>query len=167
MRLTLYFIAILFSITAFAQNTVEPGQAKSFIFIEAGGVGGYGSLNYERKAVRFGRFDLDLRVGLSTYHIKDFTNSFNPDITVPLVISALYGRNHHIELGAGQVYSSCVYFDGESGKAERQLRSNHNVFIGYRYAKESGGFMYRITYSPLFTEDVRWDWAGVSIGYAF
>ncbi len=161
------FIFLLPIFSALAQIRASSEAAKNAVYIEALGIGGYGSLNYERVLFKRNRLDFNIRLGLSTYHTNDFTNRFNPDLIFPLAISALYGHNHHIEIGAGKVISSVVYLNEEEFRASRRLRFNSNVFVGYRYQRNEGGFIYRVTYSPLFTENVRWTWGGVSIGYVF
>ncbi len=167
MKLAVLIASFLLSLTSFGQlRSFEP-HSRNVVFVEAGGIGGYGSLNYERALVQRNRFDFNFRAGVSTYHIKDFTNKLNPDLIFPLSISAMYGHNHHLEIGAGKVLTSFTYFNEETGGPGRQLRTNNNVFVGYRYERDEGGLMFRVTYSPLFTEDVRWTWGGVSIGYAF
>lgn len=74
---------------------------RNIVFIEAGGLGGYGSINYERLFYTKMKTDFLARIGLSTFNIYDFTNNINPDLLVPLIITGMNGCNHKLEYGIG------------------------------------------------------------------
>ncbi|MES2629031.1 MAG: hypothetical protein V4616_08680 [Bacteroidota bacterium] len=167
MKKLVTLILSLISLPALCQEEAYVPVARNTVFIEGLGIGGYGSLNYERTVLKVNRFDFNLRVGFSTYHLKDFTNSFNPDVIVPLTAGVMYGNNHHIELGGGRIFTSVTSFNGENAEPQRDLEMNSTFFVGYRYQRDTGGFIFRATYSPLFTTNVRWTWGGISVGYAF
>ena len=83
--------------------------AKNTLYLEGIGIGGYGSVNYERSIIQKNNINLMARIGFGTYHILDYTNRFNPDIIIPIAINATYGKQHHIEFGIGHTIASTVY----------------------------------------------------------
>ncbi|MBP6334171.1 MAG: hypothetical protein KA444_01770 [Bacteroidia bacterium] len=165
----LFCIAILFCFCVLASNAQKDSiAAKNLVFLEFLGSGGYGSINYERLLSNKENLSVGLRAGLSTYHINDYTHSFNPDLIFPLSVQCYYGRNHHLELGLGQTISAVVRADPESFSPEREYKSSSTFCAGYRYQKPGGGISFRLVYNPIleFNSDFL-HWVGVSIGYAF
>ncbi len=152
---------------AFSQKTSEE-IARNSIYLEAGGIGGFGSLNYERMVFIKNHFTFAARFGLSTYNIKDYTNKFNPDLVFPIVLNACYGKNHKIECGIGETFTALVQADLEALKPKRTTNFHLNFNIGYRYQKNTGGIILRCGYTPIITYHQYYrHWLGVSIGYAF
>ncbi|MGB0390623.1 MAG: hypothetical protein ACPGD5_03580 [Salibacteraceae bacterium] len=154
------------------QNAISQADsnrhARNVIFIEAGGFGGFGSINYERVFIDINKFSFSSRLGIGTYHFVDYTNSFNPDIIIPVTINALYGRNHKIEAGIGQTFSSIVKMNFSDAKTKRSTNFHTVLSLGYRYQKETGGLFFRATYTPLLEFNKYYThWAGISIGYSF
>ena len=142
--------------------------ARNVIYLEVLGIGGYGSVNYERVVYHKKYFMLALRFGLSTYHIKDYTNKFNPDILVPFAINGSYGKNHKLDYGTGVTFSNIVYADFTKFKPKRTTSFITNFHIGYRYQKNTGGLIFRCVYSPIIEYNKYYrHWAGISLGYAF
>ncbi|OQX75219.1 MAG: hypothetical protein B6D61_10860 [Bacteroidetes bacterium 4484_249] len=170
MKITIYisFLFLFFQYSVLAQNTEEIDIAKSLIFIEAGGSGGYGSVNYEYLLKSINKIKLSVRIGFSTYHITDYTNSFNPDILIPIAVNAYYGLNHNIDFSIGQTISNIVYADNFDFQPKRKNSFNTNLSLGYRYQKETGGFMCKIAYSPIIENNKTYrNWISLSLGYAF
>jgi hypothetical protein len=91
----------MISFEAFSQ-TESVHIARNFLYIEVAGVGGYGSVDYERVLYSKKYLMFAIRVGMSSYHIKDYINKLNPDILIPLAINGYYGKKHKIEYGVGQ-----------------------------------------------------------------
>jgi len=78
-------------------QVVEQKSIRNLIYLEAFGAGGYGSLNYERIIFQTRNklppnLKIGVRLGISTFHLKDFNNKFNPDVIIPVAINAIYGR---------------------------------------------------------------------------
>lgn len=156
----------LFTLYLFSQEKIE--NSKNNIFIEAGGPGGYGSINYEYLFDLNQKIKFSGRVGLGTYKIIDFKNSFNPDITMPLSVSCFYGGNHNLELGIGETFSSIVYVNSPTFEVSRSTMLNTFFILGYRYQKEINGLMFRIAYTPVLEQNVLFkNWLGISIGKTF
>lgn len=162
-------ILFLFSYSvSFAQTDSTATTANNSVSLDILGIGGYGSLNYERTIFNFSSIRVGVRAGISTLNFTDYTTKFNPDIIIPISINALYGNKHNLELGAGQVISNIVQASKKNYKPERVFNAHANFTIGYRYQKKKGGFMFRLNYTPIieFYNDYR-HWGGVSVGYAF
>ncbi len=141
---------------------------KNIIFLEIGGLGGYGSLNYEKVILHKNQLMSTIRVGISTYRVIDFTNKFNPDAILPITINALYGQNHKIELGIGNTFSTIVRASLPDMKPSRIVDFNTVFSFGYRFQKNTGGVVYRCAYTPIleFNKYLR-HWLGISFGYSF
>jgi hypothetical protein len=142
--------------------------ASNNIYLEAGGPGGYGSLNYEWTCYHKKNILLTLRIGAGTYHLNDYTTKFNPDILVPLAINACYGKNHKLEIGVGQTFAAIVKASETDFNPKRVVNFHSNFSIGYRYQKKTSGIFFRCAYTPVieFNRHFR-HWAGISIGYSF
>lgn len=160
-------LSILFNSKTFAQkDSIE--MSKNFLYLEIGGAGGYGSVNYERVVLDKNKFVLTTRFGLSSYHIKDFKNKFNPDVLIPLAIYGSYGKNHKIELGVGQILTNIVQFDFIENNLSRKTNFHTFLSVGYRYQKSTGGMFFRFTYNQIFEfNEYLNHWAGISFGYTF
>lgn len=144
----------------------EVSCAKNVLYLEGLGIGGFGSINYERNFIVVNAHQINGRIGISTLNIRDFTNQLNPDIIVPIAVNWLYGNRHKIEIGIGQAITNIVVAD--KGQPKRGLNLNANFNIGYRYQKTSGGMVIRCGYTPFIEHYKNYKhWAGLSIGYAF
>jgi hypothetical protein len=142
--------------------------ASNAIYLEAGGAGGYGSFNYERVCYRKENILFTLRIGMGTYRLNDYSAKFNPDILIPLGISACYGKSHKIEVGIGQTLATIVHASETNFKPKRLLNFHSNFSIGYRFQKTTNGLFFRCAYTPVleFNRYFR-QWAGISLGYSF
>ncbi|GGD83651.1 hypothetical protein GCM10011514_54630 [Emticicia aquatilis] len=145
---------------------------RNLIYLEAFGAGGYGSLNYERiifqqKQKLPPNLKVGFRLGISTFHLKDFNNKFNPDVIIPVSVNAIYGKIHHVEIGFGQTISN-VTQTSASFEIERKTTLNSNFIAGYRYQKSERGVIFRLNYSPIISSNKVYNsWFGLSIGYGF
>lgn len=168
-RGTILIILILlsFSNATVAQNSVKEETKKHTLFIEAGGYGGYGSINYEYLVKKIDHLKFSIRTGFSTYNLNDFTNSFNPDIIIPVGINAYYGSKHNIDVGLGQTITSVIYADDKNYQPKRNYRLHTNLSIGYRYQGKKG-FLFKIGYAPIIEEQKTFrHWASLAFGYTF
>ncbi len=176
----LSFISLLFfsnSIQVFSQSNSKLDYAidntsKNTIYIEGAGVGGYGSINYEHiyslPNYSSSKIAVAFRLGVSTYYLHDYTDTFNPEIIVPIGLHFLYGHNHKLELGAEKTITSFVRASSRNFQPKRDIHHHAHFTVGYRYQKHKGGFMFRIAYTPLleFNTDYQ-HWGGLSVGYTF
>lgn len=165
--LTVVFISYILYEGASAQVAPKP-LALNTVYIEALGMGGYGSLNYERQLYQKKKLHIGVRLGVGTYRLRDFETKLNPDITLPFSLNAYYGKTHHIEVGLGQTFTSIVGASPVDFKVERQNTLSSNFTIGYRFQRSSRGMMFRVNYSPIISLNQSFKhWYGASIGYSF
>jgi hypothetical protein len=155
LKIFLFVAALWCSCTLFSQD-IKPIT----FFLEAGGSGGFGSLNldrlfYAKKNVRW-----SYRAGAS-YSPGNNNQGSTPVILIfPTLINFIYGKKDHFaEAGAGQSLA---------------LSSNPAIFsrltlnAGYRFQRNEGGWFFRVSYTPLvsFIYDFQWQhWGGIGIGY--
>ncbi len=168
MKNSFFVVLILMTLrTSVHAQTDSVRIAQQGIYLEIGGPGGYGSLNYERVLFHKQYLTVAARVGLSIYHVRDYTNQFNPDLIIPVSIGAYYGRQHNIEMAIGQTIANIVHA-GPDFKPARKTDLHTHFSVGYRYQKNTAGFIFRCAYTPIleFNKHLR-HWAGVSIGYSF
>lgn len=151
-----------------AIDTTFGRAAGHAIYLEAGGAAGYGSINYEKSILHHRDLTLHIRMGVGTFRIVDYTRDFNPDLLIPLSLHFLFGRDHHLEVGAGNTFSSIVHAENETFAPERDFGFHAHFFLGYRYQKKEGGILLRGGYTPLIESYRNFrHWAGISVGYAF
>ncbi len=163
-RAKVYFLLIIM----FCFNHFAKSQ-QNVLYLEAGGAGGYGSLNYEKLIDINKKIQVAARAGISSYRLLDYTNVFNPDIIMPIGVSMLYGKHkHRLEVGGGEAFVSMVQFDYMHWKPRRIVYTHVYSSVGYRYQKRQKGIVIRLFYVRMleFSKYVR-HWGGCSIGYAF
>ncbi len=168
MKYLLLLIFLLLNKGSIIAQTDSSHVVNRSIYLEIGGIGGYGSINYEQSFFKMKQLTLAARVGITTYHINDFQNKFNPDLLFPLTFKISYGKKHKAEIGAGETFTFIVYADEANFKPERKLNTHTHFLIGYRYQPAKRGVMTGIAYTPIleFNRYIK-HWAGVSIGYSF
>lgn len=139
---------LIFSQWTFAQIDTS-STAKNIFYVEAAGIGGFGSINYERIITGNKFLICAFRVGFSTNNINDFTDHFNPDFLIPFSINGCFGKNHKIELGIGQTFANIIQADFNDLKPKRTSTFHTNFTIGYRYQKNRSGIIFRCGYTPI------------------
>jgi hypothetical protein len=126
--------------------------SRNAVFLELGGAGLYGSLNYEHLVTDW----LGLRLG--------FLSDFRQFTFIPIAANFLIGNNieHKLEVGVGM--STAFIPDGVPSPF---LTGS----IGYRYHPALlHGVLFRAVFTPLYgsaTQGNIFPWGGISIGYAF
>lgn len=161
-------VMMVIAFGSYTQEKEKPVHYNSIIHAEAGGIGGYGSLNYEGVFSLSDYFSASGRVGISTLRINDFTTQFNPDLLVPITINGFYGKAHKLQVGFGQLLSNTVRASHSTGLPIRETHFHTHFSVGYRYHKEKGRMIYGISYTPMiaYQENFR-HWGAVTIGYVF
>ena len=144
----------LISLNGTTQNNTSKN---SNLYLELGGSAGLGSLNYEKEFAIIKKSKLSLRTGLGIAPI-DKNNGFG--LVFPLMINSIIGENKNkLELGIGQGITITT-------KGNFFLLTTLN--LGYRYQHPEKKIFYRITYAPLvsYLVDFQWQhWFGISIGF--
>lgn len=156
MRNLLFILVILVSNSILSQlNHIK----RKSIYFELAGSGGLGSINYEKHFFNKNKVDLTWRLGLSFAPI-DKNNGFG--LVFPVMVNALIGKKaHKLELGIGQ---------GITLTTKGSFFILTPLVLGYRFQKPEKNIFYRITYTPLISYLVDFqyqNWGGISIGYRF
>lgn len=135
------------------------------VFAEAGGVGLWYSVNYERLFKKMSFTGATVRVGTAYFGDKN-----NSAMTLPVNANLIVGeKKHFLELGGGPTFLLAFTDDVYT----MALFTN----ISYRYQNISKrGFMFRAAFNPLIGDwgnelhAWRWigrPWGGISFGYGF
>lgn len=163
----LFYIFIFCCITPIMVNAQDNVTVKNAVYLDLGGTGGFGSLNYSRKFFSINKFGFDAHIGISSTKFRDFQTKFNPQIIVPFGIHGTFGLKHYLEIGIGSAYVSSVIAN-DKFDPERVSTLNGNASIGYKFQKQTGGFLFRAYYSPIYERfNKLTHWGGLSLGYAF
>lgn len=141
------------------------------VFLELGGSGGLGSVNFEKKLwdpnghrsapnemnSTTVPYLLTWRLGISATPV-DRNNGWV--VVFPTMVNFIYGRNaHKLEIGAGVALSV-------STKGAFYIKSP--LLVGYRFEPNGKRWFMRASYTPIvgWLVDYQWQhWAGISIGY--
>lgn len=167
-KLTIYALFLLTWIPSYGQDATKlVEQANDLIYLEAGGFGGLGSINYERVSFHKQLFQLGPRIGIGFNRFVDYQKKFNPDISIPFGVNFSFGTNWKAEIGLGTTFSSVVQV-GADLEPERISQVHGNASIGFRYQKSSGGLLVRGGYSPIFEKfSYLRHWPYLAIGIVF
>jgi hypothetical protein len=152
-------------------NSFLFAQKSKSVFLEVGGNGGLGSVNFDS---RFNKTEkgLGYRAGFGfippTYSFADS----RPSIwTIPVGLNYLIGgHRHYLETGLGITY---YFFKGTTSDVwgiHENDKGNGFVFIpsaGYRYAPDGKAFQGRLFVSPLINSAGASFYWGFSGGYKF
>jgi len=169
--LILHSAGILFllcvSYTGLAQKDTAT-RMKNAIYFEMGGAGGSHSMNYERVLKLFPLLDINARIGIGFDNLVDYKGKLNPDLAMPVMATAMYGKNHKIEGGVGQTFSNTIETDINTGEPARMSNFSTTFYIGYRYQNPAKRLLLRAGYSPYieFNETYK-HWVGISVGFIF
>lgn len=155
-----------FSLSLLSAQEKDEQEAINLVYLEAGGFGGFGSLNYERLVFTKDYFQVGSRLGLGLNRFKDFRNKFNPDISIPIGVNFAYGTRIKGEIGIGTTYTNIVHA-GPSLGVERSSEIHGNLLIGVRFQKRERGALFRLGYSPIFEKfsKIR-HWPYISFGWS-
>lgn len=147
MKGTSCILSILcFLIAGIEGKAQDVHYAKNSIYLELGGNGGIYSFNYERNFLK----SINCRAGFSYYSQSwGFSSGTIKTRTVPLTITWMSGKKaNHFEIGGG------VLFKNEHKELDDVDYFNKFIditaFVGYRYQKPGGGYLFRIGLTPFF-----------------
>jgi len=162
----IFSIFFLFSLNGKCQNTI---LSKHAVVLDIGGIGAFGSLNYERLLFSKNNNILTGKVGFSFFRFRDFEREVNPDLLFPLSFQYLKRRkSHHAVFGIGQTFTSIVKASRNFNGTVRENKLSGSIVIGYRFQKRDRPFFIQVNYTPIFEFYKRWrHWGGLSLGYNF
>lgn len=147
-------------------NSNSNSESKNHaIYLEALGMGGLYSLNYEHKVGK----KLWLRSGISY-----FPDIFENFATLPLGLIYLKGdQNKYLEMGIGSTIftagsDNLFGFDFNNNDG-RVVGASVQAIIGYRYMPEDENFIFKVTFYPAYFPASKTGFAtlGISIGSSF
>lgn len=173
------FLLVLLVTNTYAQRKAYRHASKKIrkvhtLFLEGGGNGIYGSINYDR-VINFSSFALSLRAGLGAYPSSNVNiNAIYP--VLPIEVGILWGKKtHFIETGVG---TSTLYLYKTNSQDKPRYIFLGFARIGYRLQKDSG-FFFKAGFTPIFAgfslneannnqQNFRFlPWAGIAIGESF
>ncbi len=159
MRKILLAILILHLFNAaFAQSKLPENN----IYVEAGGYGLFGSINYERRLSKEPGFGIHAGVGFYT------ENAFY--LTIPVGINYLFKLNNHnsfIDGGLGVTWAN-----SNRNSVNNTLFSSRDSFtsfipsVGYR-KQTAKNLMFRFGLTPVINNYGFVPWAGIAVGKSF
>jgi hypothetical protein len=149
---TMFVLLALACPPLFTQPAVEKQSSKAYlrncIYFELLGTGILYSVNYEHRFAEH----VSVRMGFTKYSIPIFPV---PETNVnvlgfPVLLSYLAGSGgHYFEMGAGAlIFNMGLNFFALEGVDQKKSVLGAGV-IGYRYQPMKGGFLFRITLTPL------------------
>jgi hypothetical protein len=149
------YIVLFSSVHLSAQNL---NTVSNSVYLELGGNGLLGTINYEREIVS----NFNIRLGLSAfpeagggYHSGSIDWTFGPLIMVNYIFRISKESSGGFALGTG------ILLIG----AEKVYPS---FLIGYRYSPIEGGITFQVAITPIINIDHQLGlWGGVAIGYRF
>lgn len=131
-------------------------NAQNSLYLEVGGSGGLGSLNFERTFRNNSTTAFSWSAGFSMAPIDKNNGTA---LVFPLMMHLMYGSSpHKLEFGIGQ---------GFSVTTKGNAFALGTLAIGYRHDNPNKFFYWRIAYTPLVSWLIDWQyqhWAGISIG---
>jgi hypothetical protein len=145
-------------------------SARNSLYVELGGNAGLYSVNYERYVAD----QATLRLGGGYISVSSSAGAAEASaslLLLPLTASWLGVSSgaHSLELGGGIVYAHV------SAEADTEVDSSFaeasgvlgTAILGYRFAPQAGGFLFRAGFTPLFGEGGFLPWFGISAGVGF
>lgn len=182
-----FFTLLSISFHSLAQST-----AKNALYLELGGAAIAYSLNYERTIFNGSKINTNARVGFAIFPLhgdQDINDINDINYLVPLGLNFVFGnKKRHFETGLnytfGRTSSSSTTTNTLNGVVVRKTTEVNQYFsnlllpyIGYRYQKQEGGFLFKLNAMPVISLDKRsnffttsrvWPlWLGFSFGKAF
>lgn len=156
-----FAILLFFSCLGFSVKAQSKFPAA--VFIEAGGSGGFASVNFDKGFFTFKNGFLSGRIGVGYFQGEKYFGNSSGVFVIPTIVNCMLGKSPNwLETGFGLSL-------GISTKPS--VFSRIAPTLGYRYQKSDGkGIFFRITYTPILPSgfgDKMSQWAGISFGYSF
>lgn len=154
-------LLIILFFNAIAMASAQDQFKKNTIYVEAGGNGLFGSVNYERQLAKEPGFGVRVGVGFYT------ENAFY--LTVPVGINYLFKLNNNNSFIEGGLGVTFARVNGNLSNSYYSRGLSFNSFIpslGYRKQTEKN-LMFRFSLTPVINNYGFVPWAGVSFGKSF
>ena len=159
-RLIIIGIFILSSALAFSQNSLK----KNEIFVELGGNGLLGSINYNRQISK--KPGLGIRAGVGSYGIGFPTIPVGVNYLIPLI-----GKHSFLDLGLGATYTKAdvqlyVLVKRDPNYVQKYQSVYFVPSLGTR-AYTTKNFVWHFNATPVFTQYGLIPWVGFGFGKRF
>lgn len=131
-------------------------QERGALALEIAGVGGFGSISYQKEFKRYNNLGLEYRAGISFVPLDQ--NNGN-GFVFPVLLHATYGNDKHkADIGVGQAFTVTT-----RGSAFLRMPTT----FGYRFQTD-GRVFYRVAYTPIisYIYNMQWEhWGGITVGF--
>ena len=149
------FLLLAFTTTIAIASVAQTKFNRNDIYLEAGGNGLFGSVNYERQLTK--QHGPGVRVGIGFYSENAFY------LTIPVGVNYLLSINNDksfLEVGLGVTWARVdAQLFGSSKNSQADHFTNFIPSVGYR-RHTSQNLMWRISVSPVINEDAVTPWLG-------
>lgn len=176
------FIGIWLLEVTYCSGQPKIFEKKNAFYIEALGNARLVSANYERIFNQSTNMKTAIRLGYGFWRVAYDENTYTNSM-LPLELNTLIGNSqHHLEVGAGTALNfetiKPMYYYG-FGETRTVTYLSYQGRIGYRYQKPTGGFLFRVAFTPFYTRDYSfaagkndyenkfYPWVGLTGGYSF
>ena len=126
------------------------------IYLEIGGNNVIYSVKYEKEVLS----NFSPRIGFSIMPISEYSNSgkhSGSKLFITLITNYFINlnSNNKIEMGVGASYHLDTFFPA--------------ISLGYRYSPNNGGFVFKVTFTPLLNREIFdvFPWFGIGIGFRY
>ena len=165
-----FVLVALLALPSWAQAQ-QVKKANNAMYVELGGNGLWYSMNYERLV----QPSVAFRLGLSYMSVSAASGGASASVSstgVPITVSYLLGGGgSKLEIGAGVLLEK---FSGQASSGFGEKASGTGVYpvgtavFGYRYMPVSGGFNFKLAFTPVYHPDLGFfPWGGLSFGFGF
>ncbi|MCE3282407.1 MAG: hypothetical protein K0Q66_1144 [Chitinophagaceae bacterium] len=151
------------------------------VYLEALGIGGLYSLNFDTRLVKGKQDGWGIRAGLEYCRVRTinyYGDTLQQDVFgLPLMVNYLLGKgNNFLELGLGVTYfirrpnGELLSEQEEYTIPKLGIRPPAvlgSMMVGYRYVPEGKGMMFGASFNPLLGNNYGYPSVGLKIGYKF
>lgn len=154
-------LLLIFLFTAFACKV----DAQSGVMLEAGGPGGYYSVNYKGYLMIGAGPTLKWRLGYSTYRVMGVKGDFHPDVIVPFGFEYYIPGIKRLSAGAGLTFSGIQGYSGD--KLKTVWRTSGFESVSFDFLQKEHAVASVTAYLLNEPQKPFRPWAGVSFTYLF
>ncbi len=160
MSIKLFIAALVLLSGTLSQGLyAQDSSATHTMYLDLGGSAGAYSINYQEHLIGNAWWEFQWSVGLSCFPI-DKNNGIV--LVIPTLLHLDIGQDpSKLEFGFGQALSVTTKGSGFSMLTP---------FVGYRYHNPQSRWMYRVTYTPIVSYLLQFQyqhWMGLSVGYVW
>jgi len=169
-HIEIFFIVVL---SLFLIQDAQAQEEKSlpkrnYVSFEYIGPHGFGSVQYERAYIVRDHNQYFLKLGIGSFHIRDFSNKVNPDIIIPFSSGVSLKKKPEFLAAGGMIFSSLVHYNITKGQAVRENDFHPFALVSCRYVFEKTGIGIQLSYMQIYDVNQRLKHrAALALGYRF